>query len=229
MTQFAFRAASIATSMPANDNFVGNNSNVNITTQPTAAPISDAINNVRFACTGFAGHGAFETALFTLNTAYTFNFRPRAIGRLTAHTHFMPQGGFSLVGRAPTWFFDGPGSVSFNILARMRVRVFAANGTMPLNILTPFINVFHGDALGGAVADSSEGSVDSNVLEHFISRTFETIVVLTDVVQVQARYTVQAMAVDGAEFALDFASIPPAFGQPGDGLNAPFAVINIAR
>ena len=51
-TQIAFRADSITTSMPADDNFAGDNSSIIITRQPSVGAISDAINNVRFACTG---------------------------------------------------------------------------------------------------------------------------------------------------------------------------------
>jgi hypothetical protein len=228
-TQFAFKATSVTASMPASDNIVGDNSSLIITRAPTAAAISDTINNIRFACTGFAGHGGTESVLFTLNTRHTFNFRPRASGRLTAHTHFMPQGGFSLVARAPTWFLDLPGQVGFNVIARMRVRVLSSNGTVALNSLTPERNLFHFDVSGGAVAHTNEGSIDSELLEFSITRAFPTPVVLSDTVEVQARYTVQVLAFDGAEFSLDFASIAAAFGEPGDGLNSPFAVINIAE
>jgi hypothetical protein len=228
-TQIAFRADSITTSMPADDNFAGDNSSIIITRQPSVGAISDAINNVRFACTGFGGQGSTEIAVFTLNTRHTFRFRPRATGRLTAHTHFMPQGGFSLVGRAPTWFLDQPGFAFFNIFARMRVRILAANGTVPLNSITPLQSLFHFDVTGGSVAQTNEGGIGADVLEFSISRAFPTVVVLSDTVEVQARYTVQALASDGAEFSLDFASTAPSSGEPGDGLNSPFAVINISE
>jgi hypothetical protein len=141
----------------------------------------------------------------------------------------MPQGGFSLVGRAPTWFLDQPGFARFSIFARMRVRILAANGTIPLNSITPLQNLFHFDVTGGSVARTNEGSIDTEVLEFSISRAFPTVVVLSDTVEVQARYLVQALASDGAEFFLDFASIARSSGDPGDGLNSPFAVINISE
>jgi hypothetical protein len=225
-TQFAFRADSITTSL---DNFASEDSSVSLISGPTVAPISDAINNVRFACAGFAGHGGFETAFFSLSTRHTFNFRPRATGRLTAHTHFMPQGGFSLVARASTWLFDRPGVVHFGVIARMRVRVLAANGTVPLSVRTPFLPLFGLSVRGGSVADAEEGIVDSELLEFSLTRSFETVVVPTDTIEVQARYTVQVFALDGAEFTLDFTSVPAAAGEPGDGLNSPFAVINISE
>ena len=116
MIQFAFRASQITTGMPPDDNFVGTNSSLILNTPPAADPVSDAINYVRFACTGFAGHGTFETVMFTLVTHHTFTFQPQIIGRLTtAHTHFMPQGGSSLTARRSTSFFDGPGQVTANI------------------------------------------------------------------------------------------------------------------
>jgi hypothetical protein len=232
-TQFAFRADRVTATRPANYNHVASDlCSLIMTRQPRADPISDAINNIRFGCTGFApGTGAGEQAvLFTLLTRHIFTFRPQATGRLTAHTHFMPQGGFSLVGRAMTWsLFDWfAGSVGFGIKAQMRVLVRAADGTMALNVLTPSVPLLGFEAEGGQVADTNEGSVDTQLLEFSISRAFETIVVPTDTVEVHARYWLQALAWDGAEFALDFASMPAAGGEPGDGLNSPFAVINIS-
>src|SRR5207253_1133004 len=127
---FAFQADTITTSLPASDNFADSNSSVIITRQPSADQISDAINNVPFACTGVAGNGGFDTALFTLTTRHTFRFQPQITGRLTAHAQYMPQGGFSLVGRAPTGWFGGPGVVSLDVFARARLRVRRANGTL---------------------------------------------------------------------------------------------------
>jgi hypothetical protein len=230
-TQFAFRANQITALLPADDNFVGNNSSFTLTTSPAADPVSDAINNVRFACTGFAGHGGTETVLFTLLTRHTFTFQPQAEGRLlTAHTHFMPQGGFSLTARKPTWLFDGPGFVGFGIFMGMRVRVLAANGAEVFRAFRRRVRIFSRTARATAsLSPSSEGTVDAELLEFTRSRSVGIIVVPSDTVEVQARYTVQALAIDGAEFFLDFASVPAFGGNPGDGLNAPFAVINIAE
>lgn len=230
-TQVAFRANQVSVLLPADDNFVGDNSTFTLTTPAAAGPISDAINNVRFACTGFAGHGGTETVLFTLKTRHTFTFQPQVEGRLlTAHTHFMPQGGVSLTARKPTWWFDGPGFVTFNIFMGMRVRVLAANGDQIFRAFRRNVNIFSRTAQATShSASSEESTVDAELLEFTRSRSVGIIVVSSDTVEVQARYTVQAIAIDGAEFFLDFASVLAIGGDPGDGLNAPFAVINIAE
>jgi hypothetical protein len=225
-TQFAFRADRVTASLPADADL--SSDNCTLTRRVTADPISDAINNVRFACTGLAPQGD-SSAYFYLYTHHTFTFRPQATGRLTAHTHFMPQGGFSLVGTARTWLFDTPGSASLAIFAMMRVRVRAANGTVPLLVDTAPVRLLFFKAKGGQVADTNEGSVDTQLLEFSISRTFETVVIPSDTVLVRAIYILSASARYGAEFALDFASMPAAGGEPGDGLNSPFAVINISE
>jgi hypothetical protein len=53
-------------------------------------------------------------------------------------------------------------------------------------------------------------------------------VIPSDTVEVQARYKLQAYA-QGGEFFVDAASVPAIGGEPGDWLNALFAVINIAE
>ncbi len=228
-TQFAFRAVSTTASMPAEDNFANDNSVLTVTTQPTADPTSDAINNIRFACNGFAGHGT-ELALFTLKTFHTFEFHPQAEGRLVAaHTHFLPQGGVSLTARKPTWLFDRPGFAKFNILMAMRVQVFAANGNRVFRGFRKEVTIFSRTAEARSYSASSEGAVDADLLDFSRTRSVGIRVIPSDTIEVQARFTAQALAMDGAEFVLDFASVPASRGEPGDGLNSPFAVINIAE
>jgi hypothetical protein len=211
---------------------VGPNSNLVLNTAPTADPISDAINNVRFACTGFAGHGTFETVMFTLRTFHTFRFQPAMEGRLTiAHTHFMPQGGTALTARAPTWIFDGPGLVTVNVFKSMRLRVIAANGLeVPGSRgFRRLVNIFSSTSRATSVADSDAATLDAELLEITYSRSSTTLVTQSDTVEVQARYTIQIIARDGADFFVDFASVGAIGGNPGDGLNSPFAVISIAE
>ncbi len=231
MNQFAFRASQITTVQPPEDNLVGSNSTFVFTTPPTVAPISDAINNVRFACTGFAGHGTFETVMLTLLTRHTFTLQPQIEGRLiAAHAHFMPQGAAALTARRPAFIFDGPGVVTVNVFMSMRLRVIAANGLeVPgSRHFRRSVNIFSVTARATSVAESQAETIDAQLLEFTRSRSSTTLVTVSDTVEVQARYTVQVIAVDGAEFLVDFASVTAFGGDPGDGLNSPFAVINIA-
>ena len=229
-TQFAFRANQVTVLMPEDANVVeGNNSFFTFNTQAAADPVSDAVNNVRFACTGFAEH-EHGAVLFTLMTRHTFVFQPQAEGLLgTAHAHFLPQGGFSLIARKPTWLFGLHGSVLFQISMGMRVRVLAANGDVVFRAFRRHINIFASFVHANSVAATSEGAVDADLLDFTRSRSVGIIVVPSDTVEVQARYKVQVFAAGGAEFLLDFASVAAIGGDPGDGLNAPFAVINIAE
>jgi hypothetical protein len=228
-TQFTFRANQVTVLMPEDANVVeGNNSFFGLTTQAAADPVSDAVNNVRFACAGFAQDSG--AILFTLRTRHTFVFQPQAEGLLhTAHAHFLPQGGFSLIARKPTWLFGFPGSVIFQISMGMRVRVLAANGDVVFRAFRRHINIFASVVRASSVSATSEGAVDADLLDFTRSRSVGIIVVPSDTVEVQARYEVQVFAAWGAEFLLDFASVPTIGGDPGDGLNAPFAVINIAE
>jgi hypothetical protein len=229
-TQFDFQANEITTLLPENDNFVSGDSDLNITTQPVADPVSDAINNVRFACNGSTGDGVGDAILFTLRTFHTFVLRPSVVGVLTAaHTHFMPHGVFSLTARQPTWFFDGPGFVSFNILMTMRLRVLDPDRVEIRRSFRRNVNIFSAQAQAGAVSVSNEGAVEADLLEFTMGRSAAIQVGFFHRVEVQARYTVQVLAFGGADFAIDFASLAGFGGDPGFGLNSPFAVINIAE
>lgn len=229
-TQFAFRANQITVLIPEDENVIqGNNSFFTIIPQAAADPVSDAINNVRFACNGFAEHD-YGAVMFTLKTRHTFVFQPQAEGLLrTAHAHFLPQGGYSLVARKSTSWLGVAGSVIFQINMGMRVRVLAANGDVIFRAFRRHINIFATFVKPSSVSATEEGAIDADLLDFTRSRSVGITVAPSDTVEVQARYRVQVVAVGGAEFVLDFVSVPTIGGNPGDGLNAPFAVINIAE
>lgn len=227
-TQLNFRADRVTFRTPAADNVVGRNSTLT-QTAPTAAPVADAINNVRFDCSGFAGHGGFETVLFTLETRHLFRFRPAAAGRLVGvHTHFVPQGAYRLTARRPTGWFDGPGFAKLILGMRMRCRVVASNREVLLDRFTPSAEVLETTVQAGNRARSAVGSIDPVILEHRRSLDLALPVFPSDTIEVEARYFLQLSANDGADFLLDFSSIPAAGGEPGDGLNVPLAVVHIA-
>ena len=80
---FAFQADDITTKVT--DTFTDANSTVVVTTPLTQDPISDAVNNVRFACNGFAPDGDF--AGIEARTRSFFTFKLPQAGRITVHGH----------------------------------------------------------------------------------------------------------------------------------------------
>lgn len=228
-TLLSFRAESVTAQLPAIDNTVGTNSTLSRNPAPTAAPISDAINTVRFGCSGLAGHGGFEAVVFTLQTRHLFRFRPNAPGRLVgAHAHFTPQGAFRLTARRPTWLLDGPGFAKIIIGIRVRCRVVSANRLVVLDRISGAGEVLTRTVRADRFSRSVAGTIDAALLEHVRSLQLALPVFPSDTIEIEARYLVQLLANDGADFLLDFSSLPTVGGDAGDGLNVPLAVVHIA-
>ncbi|MDF3048870.1 MAG: hypothetical protein K0R87_508 [Pseudonocardia sp.] len=85
----------------------GPNSTVAVTTPPTADPISDAVNNVRFACNGFAA--ALDFAGVDIRARSFFRFQLPEPGRITVHGHLTYGGVSTVIGQNAGWIFDNPG------------------------------------------------------------------------------------------------------------------------
>lgn len=221
-TQVSFRAVSITHSLPHADNFVTGGGSVEIVTTPVADAVSDAFNNVRFSCAGSGPNGG--SALFTLHANHLFQFTPQASGRLTAHAHFMANGGFTLAAQASNpWVLDFLAGVAhFDIQATARVVVDAANGARVLDAQESR-QLFSAFASGSSHATTNEGIVHVEAFEFHIDQSFPTQVTPTDRVSVFAKYTVEAAVFEGASFSLDFSQ-----KNLGDGLNSPMAIINIS-
>jgi hypothetical protein len=227
--QFKFRADSITFSRPADINFAGSNSSVIMTTNPVVEPISDAINNVRFACTGFAGNGLLEAASFALRTRHFFVFNPPGDGRISVtSTHYMPLGTFRLVARKGE-FFDDPGTAVLRVETRMRMRIFGANGQLVTTLFSPQKSrvVVQAKATGAASV-TREGVIAPELMEWIDKIEPTTPVFEGDRVQLRAQMIIGVIAENGAEFFLDFSSERTRNGIPGFGLNVPMAVLNVS-
>src|SRR6266498_878812 len=96
--QFGFQAnCGLISSLPAADNVILCSGGTTIfTVGPSADPISDAVNNIRFTVTGSAPDGDFCGTLMTLRTTHCFQFEPFEEGRLTASAFFTPAFSFFL-------------------------------------------------------------------------------------------------------------------------------------
>ncbi len=204
------------------DLLVGRNSRFAFTTRPTVDPRSNAINNVRFACTGRAGDGPMEDVVFNLTVAHKFRFRAPRNGNFSASAGFMPQGGFALTARKPSHFFDAPGTAVFRVILRLEYNVISGN---TINFVDQ--SIVAESASARSYSASTVGNIESNPLEHVLTGGAGNRVEGRDTVEVRAIYQIHARANDGAGFNLDFASVPEVNGDPGDGLNAPFALIRI--
>jgi hypothetical protein len=228
--QFNFRAESITFSRPSDINFAGSNSSVIMTTNPVVEPIRDAINNVRFACTGFAGNGVAEMASFGLRTRHFFEFSPPGDGRISVASTFpMPLGTFRLVARQGGWF-DDPGEATLFVETRMRMRIFAANGNqVGGSLFSERKSRVHTSAIAtGSASVTREGVVGPELMEWVDSIQPTTPVFESDRVQLRAQMIIGVIAVNGAEFVLDFSSERTRRGIPGFGSNVPMAVLNVS-
>jgi hypothetical protein len=228
--QFSFRADSITFSRPADINFAGSNSSIIMTTNPVVEPISDAINNVRFACTGFAGNGVAEAASFGLRTRHFFVFNPTGDGRISvSSTHYMPLGTFRLVARKGG-FFDDPGSAVLRVETRMRMRIFGPNGHQagPSLFSAKASRVHISAEATGAASVTREGVIAPELFEWVDKIEPTTPVFEGDRVQLRAQTLIVVIAENGAEFFLDFSSERTRNGIPGFGLNVPMAVLNVS-
>jgi hypothetical protein len=229
--QFNFRADSIAFSRPGDINFAGSNSSVIMTTNPVVEPIRDAINNVRFACTGFAGNGVAEAASFALRTRHLFVFSPPGDGRVgVASTFYMPLGTFRLVARKSANLFDDPGSAVLRVETQMRMRIFAANGQqVGPSLFSARTARLHVSAVATRSASVTREGVLAPELMEWVDSIQPTIPVFeTDRVQLRAQMIIGVIAVNGAEFFLDFSSVRTVQGNPGFGSNVPMAVLNVS-
>jgi hypothetical protein len=228
--RFAFKANEILHSMPSDENWIlGSNSFSVFTTPLFSDPISDTVNNVRFAHRGFAGVAGLSFTNFSLRTFYNFVFQPQKAERLVAaHTHFLPQGGVWAAARKGGWFpWEDPGLAWIFLDIRMRVQVFTGEGTRIFRAFSQSARIFSLEVEGGSVSVSNEAAVESDLLEFTRSVTVGMMVAPPDTIEVQARYILGAFARGVGEYSLDFTSVPAIGGNPGDGLNCPMAVINV--
>ncbi len=230
-TQLALRASSILAQMPAgDDNHHGAHSTLQAGLAPIADPVADGVNNARFAVSGTADNGGFESAFFTARVRQSFSFTSTRSGSLSANAHFMAQGSFSLVGRQPTWIFDGPGSAAFSIFIQMRLGIIRSprSTAADINLLSSVETLFSASTKGVAYHDGiATGIVHIPILSRFLTLPAgRASVGPGDQITVEANYTVRAFANDGASFVLDFSKTtkPVDFS---DGLNSPLAAIHI--
>jgi hypothetical protein len=218
--QFAFQAnCGVSSSLPNGDNVILCNGGTTIfTIGPSADPVADAVNNVRFTVTGSAPDGDFCGTLMTLRTTQCFQFHPKEQGRLTASTFFTPVLQYALTCAGEGFLWDKAGPVSINVFTLMSVQVRAQSGVLVLNSPGGTHNVFHDSLSGGVSARSRTGFFAPELMDLIETRSFQTIVEPSDTVVVRAKYVVQAFANDLATFLVDASS-------GGGGLNVPMAVI----
>jgi len=225
--QFNFRASNVTSSLPAADNIVlctneltNAVGSTTFASGPSEQPISDAENRVTFSVTGVATPTC--DVLMTLRTRHRFQFRPTENGRLTASTFFTPSFVFSLAcaGEAGIFnFFDKAGPITINVFVRMSVRVTAQNGAIVLNSNGANRNIFSRLLTGQSFPVSQSGGFAPELMDVIETRSFATEVRPSDQVRLDARYVVQALAIDTSTFTID--------ADGGLGLNVPMAVIRV--
>jgi len=210
---FGFRADSVESEVTVN--FAPPDGSLTVTRSPVADPIADTVNNVRFACTGFAAgqrHSVFE-----LVTRHLFRFELPERGRITVHGHLTNFGLATLSARGSEWLFDAPGNAQVFVRAKMRVRVFRANHDIVFTRTTRDDSVFHHRVDGGDGARSDTSVVATNLMERVITTSPPDLVNVHQGINVMLQYRVLALAQDGAEFTLDFTD---------GGLDVPMVVVD---
>ncbi len=148
------------------DTFIDSNSSLQFTTQPVAERISPSVNNVRFACAGFASRpglpGFIESVILEITTKATFRFEPAEPSRFIANAHFVPLGTVSLTARAGG-FLQSAGSAHFFLSGRVSTRVRAASGETVFRFVSDFETLFDFHAQGGDVAETTSEIVSSEL------------------------------------------------------------------
>ena len=210
---FGFRADSVESEVTVN--FAPPDGSLIVSQSPVADPVSDTVNNVRFACSGFAA-GQIHT-VFEMVTRHLFRFELPERGRITVHGHLTNFGLATLSARGSEWLFDAPGNALFSLRAKMRVRVFRANHDIVFTRTTREDSVFHRFIDGDDGAHTATSVVATNLMERVITTSPPDFVNAHQHVNVLIQYRVLALAQDGAEFTLDFTD---------GGLNVPMVVVD---
>jgi hypothetical protein len=210
---FGFQAHDITTVVT--DTIVDDNSTIVQTTPIVADPVSDAVNNVRFACNGFAAEG--DLAFISMRARSFFRFQIPEASRITVFGHLTFGGVSTLTGRAQTWFLDRPGFARMFLTARMRVRVVGENGQTVFTRHSPERTLFDRFRRGTNHTRTRTDFISAGLMEEFLTVTPPEAVLPEDRINVRMQYTITALSVDGGEFILDF---------DGSGLNVPMVVVN---
>jgi hypothetical protein len=197
------------------DTTEGDDSTVVVTTPPTVGPISDAVNNVRFACHGFAA--GLDFAGIDIRARSYFIFQIPEPGRITVHGHLTYGGVSTVIGQGATWLFDNPGFAKVTLMAKMRVRVRGENGEIIFTRSTARRTLFEIAADGSGGTTTQTAAASAGLLEQFLTVATPEVVLPDDSILVRVEYLMSAFAMHGGEFVADF--------DPG-GLNVPMVVVN---
>jgi len=211
---FGLRADAVESEVTVN--FAPPDGSLILTQSPTADPISDAVNNVRFSCIGFAS--GLRHTVFEMVTRHFFRFELPERGRITVHAHLTNFGLATLSARGPGWLFDAPGNAQFFLGAKLRVRVFRANHDILFTRSTREDSVFHHRVFGDDGSRTDTAVVSTGLMERSITTSPPDLVNVHQAIQVRVQYRVLALAQDGADFTLDFST--------DGGLNVPMVVVN---
>jgi hypothetical protein len=202
------------------------NGSIVTTTPLTVDPISDAVNNVRFAVKGVAGD--FDFAGITMRTRSFFKLQIPEAGHLTVIGH-LTYSGVSTVTTIDTFGFLIEGVASLNLTAEMRVRVRDSNTNIVFTRNSPRKTLFDRSVTGYSTTTNTD-LVDAGLFEEFLTVAPPDLVLPEHTIFVRIQYNINARAFGGAEFVADFDPGGPATNPqltgPALGLNIPILIIN---
>lgn len=192
------------------------------TTEDSRDPISNGVNNVRFAGS-YGGYG-----LMTYETAHRFEFEVESSGNLHAAVSMAPEGICFIATGDHVDKREGPEfdpSALFRLFQRMRVGVFDDNGKLVRRrttrsdiIMTAILNVANQAGLSDININPYDGVISRDL--DFMVRPGYSVVVI-------GLYNILMELSRSARMDVDFASYHDPNNPPGLGLNCPFASISV--
>ena len=221
-TRFSFQAEDITANIVSSNS--GPGATLVVTTPPAPDPVSEAVNNVRFAFNGFGSEGHF--AGITIRTRAVFKLQVPQPSRITVFGHLTPHGVSTVTGQPGLPLvlvgFNTAGVAAFRLSAQMRVRVVSDNGQVVFTQFFPVQNLVSRTVEGGLQQTATFTDVTAvGLLEKFLTVTAPQFVVLpTDRIFVRIQYDIDARGFDDGAFIADFAQ------GIGAGLNVPMVVLN---
>jgi hypothetical protein len=194
------------------------NASIVTTTPLTVDPISDLVNNVRFALNGFGPD--HDTAAIEMRTRSFFKLQIPEAARITVLAYLAYNGLSTLTARGVfTGLPPDSSTAELRLSAQLRVRVRSANNNIVYTRHSPRRILFDQHAGGFANLNTTTNTdfVSAGMCEESLTVTSPEVVLPEDTIFVRIQYNIEATAQDNAEFVADFDS---------GGLNIPMVVVN---
>jgi hypothetical protein len=194
------------------------NASIVTTTPLTVDPISDLVNNVRFALNGFGPD--HDTAAIEMRTRSFFKLQIPEAARITVLAYLAYNGLSTLTARGVfTGLPPDSSTAELRLSAQLRVRVRGANQSIVFTQHSPRKRLFDKQVGGflGINTTTNTDLVSAGLCEESLTVAPPDVVLPEDTIFVRIEYNIESFAGGNAVFVADF--------DPG-GLNVPMVVVN---